>query len=135
MADAVQPAPNDTDALEIGSPVPQDSRAWVAPAHPAQPLEDPQEAAKWSRLRLRWFTSAGNGVDTVVTGSASSTAVTFARVEPNTKYGVIVVPSWSTTVYVATSDKLTTGFTAHFGTNSPGGGGTISWATFRSEDS
>ncbi len=122
------------DGLEIGAPLSPESREWVAPTQPAQPLEEPQEAAKWMRLRLRFFTAAGNGVDTAVVGGASSTAITFKRTEPNTKYGALVIPSWNTTVYLASGDKLTTGFTVHYGSNAPGGGGTISWATFRSED-
>lgn len=112
-----------------------DARSILAPTPPAQSLTEPQEAAKWSRLRLRWFTAAGNGVDEAVAGSASSHAVAFARIEPNANYGVHVTPSWSTTAYVAFTDKSTTGFTVHFGSNAPGGGGTISWTTFRSEDS
>ncbi len=109
-------------------------RQWTAPARPAAPLEDPQEAAKWMRFRLRHFTPSGCGVDATVAGNASNTAITFKRAESNTKYGVHVIPSWNTTVYLASGDKLTTGFTVHYGSNAPGGGGTISWATFRSED-
>ncbi len=118
------------------TPSPQaNPRGIVGDALPAGALSDPQEAAKWARLRLRWFTSAGNGVDEAVAGGAPSLAVTFARTEPNSDYGVIITPSWNTTVYVALSDKSTTGFTCHFGSAAPGGGGTICWATNRSEDS
>lgn len=123
---------------DIGSGIGQpggDPQSWTAPALPAGALTDPQEAAKWARLRLRHFTAAGNGVDTAVAGGVALKAVTFKRAEPNANYGVAVIPSWSTTVYVALADKSSTGFTVHFGTNSPGGGGTISWNTFRSEDS
>lgn len=106
----------------------------VSPSLPSQPLENPREAAKWSRLRLRYFTPSGTGVDVPVGGAVSSLAVTFARQESNTEYGVHVTPSWDTTVWVDVTDKLTTGFTVNFGSASPGGGGVIQWATFRSED-
>lgn len=111
-----------------------DIQAWTAPAPPAQSLESPQEAAKWSRLRLRFFTSAGNGVDLVVGAGATSLAIVFARAEPNTDYGVALTPGWSTTAYVPLADKSKTGFTARFGTAAPGGGSVCSFATFRSED-
>ncbi len=117
------------------SPSPSDARAAMPPTLPASPLTDPQEAAKWSRLRLRHFTAAGNGVDLPVGAGAMSLAVVFARVEPNTNYGVTVTPSWDSTAYVALADKSTTGFTVHFGNAAPGGGGTLSWTTARSEDS
>lgn len=109
-------------------------RPWVAPIPPNTGLEDPREAAMWQRLRLRHFTPSGCGVDASVTTGATSVAITFKRAESNTSYGVNVIPSWSTTVYVAAADKATTGFTAHFGTAPSGSPGAISWATFRSED-
>ncbi len=117
------------------SPASSDARQAMPPTLPAQSLTEPQEAAKWARLRLRHFTAAGNGVDLAVAGGATSKAVAFERVEPDTNYGVTVTPSWSTTVYVALADKSKTGFTVHFGSASPGGGGTISYTSFRSEDS
>ncbi len=112
----------------------EDVRPWVAPTPPAQPLSDPQEAAKWSRLRLRWFTAAGNGVDLVVGAGATSLAIVFERVEPNTDYGIILTPGWNTTGYVPVVDKHTTGFTARFGSAAPGGGSVCSYGIFRSED-
>ncbi len=115
-------------------PTTGDSRSLLAPTPPAQPLEAPQEAAKWSRLRLRWFTAAGNGVDLVVGAGVTSLAVTFARVEPNANYGVVLTPGWSTTAYVPLADKSKTGFTARFGSASPGGGSVCSYGIFRSED-
>lgn len=110
-----------------------DSQELVQPSLPSQPLSDPREAAKWSRLRLRHFTPSGTGVNIAVAPAATSLAITFARAESDTNYGVIVTPGWGTTIYV--TDKATTGFTANFGTGAPGGGGTIDWATHRSEDS
>jgi hypothetical protein len=61
--------------------------------------------------------------------------VVFEREEPNTDYGVLVLPGWSTTSYVPEVDKSTTGFTARFGSAAPGGGSHVSFITFRSEDS
>lgn len=112
-----------------------DLQATVTPSLPAQPLSDPREAAKWSRLRLRHFTAAGNGVDLPVGAGATSLAVVFAREEPDTNYGVTLCPGWSTTAYVPQADKSTTGFTARFGSAAPGGGSVVSFTTFRSEDS
>ena len=107
-------------------------RPWTAPAQPAGDLTEPQEAAKWARLRLRHFTAAGNGVNLAVGAGASTLAVTFKRVEPNATYGVTITPAWGTTVWV--TNRATTGFTANFGTVAPGGGSTMSFTTFRSED-
>lgn len=115
-------APNQDDARQ----------SLVAPSLPAQPLQDPREAAKWSRLRFRHFTVSGTGVNIAVGAAATSLAVTFAREEPDTNYGVLITPTWDTTLYV--TNKATTGFTANFGTGAPGGGGFIDWATHRSED-
>lgn len=122
-------APTDRTAPQAGT------APWVTPSTPAQPLEDPREAAKWRRLRLRFFTAAGNGVDLAVGAGATSLAVTFAREEPDTNYGVTLAPGWDTTAYVPQADKSTTGFTARFGTAAPGGGSVCSFTTFRSEDS
>lgn len=117
-----------------GASGPQGVQPWAAPLPPAQPLSEPQEAAKWSRLRLRHFTASGTGVGASVTTGATSVAVTFARQEPDTSYGLVVLPSWDTTVYVPEADKAKTGFTARFGTAPAGSAGVIQWATFRSED-
>ncbi len=108
-------------------------QSWTAPAQPAQPLTDPAEAAKWARLRLRFFTAAGNGVNLAVGAGAGTLAITFKRAEPNATYGVTITPAWGTTVWV--TNRATTGFTANFGTVAPGGGSTMSFTTYRSEDS
>lgn len=130
---------NPADTVGAGltrtSPKPGQLQEWVSPSPPTQPLQDPREAAKWSRLRLRHFTSAGNGVDLPVGAGVTSLDVVFARVEPDTNYGVTLMPGWSTTAYVPLVDKSTTGFTARFGTAAPGGGSVCSFTTFRSEDS
>ncbi len=115
----------------IGSQTP-DIQAWTAPALPAGALTDPQEAAKWSRLRLRHFTAAGNGVNLAVGAGAGTLAIIFKRAEPNATYGVTITPAWGTTAWV--TNRTTTGFTANFGTVAPGGGSTMSFTTFRSED-
>lgn len=131
------PNPDRLIGSNIGKPTtadPSTLQGWVSPSPPSQPLSDPREAAKWSRLRYRYFTPSGTGVDVPVGAGVASLAVIFAREESNADYGVHVMPSWSTTVYVAVADKSTTGFTVHFGTNAPGGGGVIQWNTFRSED-
>jgi hypothetical protein len=88
--------------------------------------------AIWRRLLLRWFTSAGNRVAVAVGAGAGNVAVTWARTEPNTEYGVHATPSWGTTVYV--TNKLAAGCTLNFGTGAPVGGGTVDVSTFRSED-
>lgn len=124
----------------IGSGAPSqpsagDTQEFVAASTPNQGLENDREAAIWSRLRLRHFTAAGNGVGLAVTTGATSVAITFRRQEPNVNYGVTVTPSWNTTVFVAAADKAVTGFTARFGTAPSGSPGTISFTTYRSEDS
>lgn len=82
--------------------------------------------------QLRWLTLAGNAVAETVGNGVTSHAVVFPRAEQDTSYGVMVNPSWSTTVRVAPADKTTTGFTARFGT-AAGATDTIDWLTFRSE--
>lgn len=61
------------------------------------------------------------------TGSwtASDVNANQSGYEPDTSYGVFVVPSWSTTV--AITAKRTNGFDIAFGTAAPGGGGTVDW--------
>lgn len=123
-------------AIQGGTPSPTEGMAgWVAPSTPNQGLEDPREAAIWTRLRLRHFTNSGCGVDQNVTTGATTVAITFKRAEPNTNYGISILVGWATTYYVAPADKAKTGFTVHFGTAPAGSAGKLSWATFRSEDS
>lgn len=123
-------------AIQSGAPSPTEGiEAWVAPSTPNQGLEDPAEASRWQRLRLRHFTASGCGVDVAVGAGVTSKAIVFERAEPNTDYGISLQVGWSTTVYVPAVDKHTTGFTVRFGTAAPGGGEFLSWSTFRSEDS
>ncbi len=127
--------PDIGSAIGSGQPgKPQgDIRPFVTPMTPNAGLEDPREAAIWTRLRLRHFTPSGTGVNAAVTSGSTNVAITFKRREPNTTYGLSIIPSWSTTVYVPTADKAITGFTARFGT-AAGANDVIQWATFRSED-
>lgn len=111
-----------------------DMQSQVTPALPAQPLSDPREAAKWSRLRLRHFTPSGTGVNIPVAAGSVSLAVVFARQESNTDYGVLVLPGWDTTVSIPDDEKSTSGFTVYFG-SAPGTASALQWSTHRSEDS
>lgn len=95
------------------------------------PATDARADATWKRLLLRWFTQAGNRVAVSVTLAAVAQAVTFARAESDTKYGVIATPNWGTTCWVTA--KTLTGCTLNFGTGAPANA-TVDVATFRSED-
>lgn len=65
-----------------------------------------------------------------VTGSQGSVAVTFVDAQPDANYTVIFLnPDWQSTVVA--SSKLTTGFTATFGTQSPVAGGNLSYGVVR----
>lgn len=87
-----------------------------------------------TRLRVRYLTAAGTQVGVAVAAGAAGVAVTFARSEPDARYGVACTPSWGTTTAVAAADKTTSGVTVHFGTVAPVGGGTLDILTFRTED-
>jgi hypothetical protein len=52
------------------------------------------------------------------------------KAEPDAAYQVLITPSWATTYYVAAADKLTTGFTARFGTAAPAGA-SFDWMLLR----
>lgn len=82
------------------------------------------------RLLRRWLPPAGNQVAVAVTAAAGNVAVTWARAEGDTNYGVLATPNWGTTVYVTA--KTTAGCTVNFGTAAPVGA-TVDLATFRSE--
>lgn len=85
---------------------------------------------EWARIRRRFLTPAGNGVRLSVTAAATTKAVTFEREMPDTNYGAVATPNWSTTVYV--TNRTTTGFTLNFGTAAPANA-TVDYVTFRSE--
>lgn len=91
---------------------------------------DAREDTEWRRLRRRALTSAGNIVARAVTAAATSVPVTFPRAEVDASYGVVVTPSWNTTVWV--TNKTTAGCTINFGTAAPPSAG-VDLLTFRSE--
>lgn len=65
-------------------------------------------------------------------GKSSPLVNTTSGAEPDGNYAAFVTTSWATLVNIASTDKTTTGFTAHFGTNSPGAGTpTIDWFIVR----
>jgi len=68
------------------------------------------------------------GVDVSVSNGASSHTVTLSRTQENAVYGVSVIPSWDTTVYITA--KSTTQFTVTFGTNA-GASDTLDWFIYR----
>lgn len=89
-----------------------------------------QDWAHFNEMRRRFLTKGANGVSVPVGNGASSQAVTFALAEPDANYGVVVMPSWATTMYVGVADKLRNGFTVHFGT-AAGAMDTIDYIVFR----
>jgi hypothetical protein len=91
-------------------------------------MNNQQEGQQWRELRRRFLTGGGNGVNVAVANAVSLHEVTFTIREPDTDYGVSVMPSWDTTVYV--TDKLTTGFTARFGSAS-GATDTLDYSIYR----
>lgn len=94
------------------------------------PETNTREDAIWRNLLRRLFTQGGAQVAVAVALGAASKAIAFERREPDTGYGVLVTPSWPTTVSVAAADKSATGFTVHFGTVAPANA-TVSFLTFR----
>lgn len=94
------------------------------------PSTDKKQDAIWNRLRLRFFTQAGNGIAIPITPAATTVTLTLQRAEQNTDYGVHVETNWLTTSMV--SAKSTTQFTVTFGTAAPGSA-TLDYITFRAE--
>jgi len=92
--------------------------------------EDARQATNWRRVQRRHLTPAGNVVALGLATGATTVLVTFPRAEVDTAYGVLVTPSWNTTVWV--TGKTTTGCTVNAGTAAPAGG-TVDLLTFRSE--
>jgi hypothetical protein len=82
-------------------------------------------------LKRRYLTMAGNYCSYVV---PNSTTVTFYFTKPNEiyPYGVIVVPSWNTTVWV--TNKLPASCTINFGTAPGNTTSTIDVMTFQAEN-
>jgi hypothetical protein len=83
------------------------------------------------RIVKRFGTAGGVGVQYPIPVTASAVTITFLRREWDTDYGVLVTPSWPTTV--AVTARTTTGFDVSFGTAAPPGA-TVDWCLFRSED-
>lgn len=91
-----------------------------------------RERREWDVIKRRVLTPGGVGVNVSVGNAVTSHAVTFTKAEANATFAAIVVPSWSTTVYVPVADKSTTGFTVRFGSAS-GAADSISYQIVRSE--
>ncbi len=68
------------------------------------------------------------GVNIKVPAGSTSLQVTLPVPEPDTNYGVLVVPQWNTTVWV--TNKTTTGFTINFGT-APTTDNALDWFVYR----
>lgn len=89
----------------------------AAPTTAAEaPRLDASREAWWRTLLRRVGTAAGVQVVAVPDG-ATSVAVTFARREPDTAYGVLATATWDTTVWISspTTDGCTLNFTAPVG--------------------
>lgn len=93
-------------------------------------LTDAREQEQFRRMRRRFATVGGTGVNVPVV-SATSVVATFPRAEVDTAYGVTVAPTWDTRWWV--SAKATDGFTVQFSATS-GASDTIDYITFRTED-
>lgn len=66
------------------------------------------------------------GVNVAVPSSATSVNITFGTAYPDANYAVLCTPNFNSTCYA--TNKLTTGFTLHFGTAAPNNGsGTVDW--------
>lgn len=91
---------------------------------------DESTLRRFRTLCRRHLTPAGNFVNQSVTLAATTKAITFARAEQDTAYGVSACPNWLTTVAVTT--KTTTGCTITFGTGAPANA-TVDVLTYRSE--
>ena len=80
------------------------------------------------RLLYKFLTPAGQNVQLAVTNGATSVTWTFDRTEEDTTYGVVALPTWSTTTYL--SARSTTAVTISFGT-AAGASATVDLLTFR----
>ena len=90
------------------------------------PVDDRQLAV----LFRRFLTRGGTGANVAIALAAATHVVPLPKTEPDALYGVLVTPSWLTTVRV--TGKTTTQFTVDFGTAAPAGA-TIDFAVIRSE--
>lgn len=94
-------------------------------------IADRREAEQFRRLRQRFATSAGCGVNLLIGTGNDSLDVLFAREEPNEQYGVMIQPSYDTAFFIAS--KSTTGFTVEFHNNAPANA-YIDYIIFRTEE-
>jgi hypothetical protein len=67
-------------------------------------------------------------IDTAITQSATTLAVSFGTAYPNANYAVLCTPNYATTCYV--TGKSTGGFTLNFGTAAPASA-SVSWMAIR----
>lgn len=98
-------------------------------AQASQPFDARADAIA-RNMQRRLSTNAGSETNESVTNGASSHTVVFKRSEPDAKYGVSILTSWSTTVFIPPSDKTKDGFIVHFGT-AAGAAAVIDYLTFR----
>lgn len=91
---------------------------------------DAIDLRRFRTLIRRHLTPAGNYPKQSVTLAATTLTITFPRAEQDTAYGLVVTPSWLSTV--AVTSKSTTGCTITFGTAAPASA-TVDVMTFRSE--
>jgi hypothetical protein len=83
------------------------------------------------RITQRFGTAGGTGTQYPIPPTATAVTILLLRREWDTNYGVVVTPSWLTTV--AVTARTTSGFDVSFGTAAPAGA-TVDWCLFRSED-
>lgn len=80
---------------------------------------DRREYDALARLRRRVLTGGGVGVKVAVPATATTLALVWGSTESDPNYGVLVTPSWLTTVRVTGRTSL--GCTVDFGTAAPAG--------------
>jgi hypothetical protein len=80
------------------------------------------------RLLYKFLTSAGQKVKLAVGNGNNSVTWTFDRTEIDTNFGVLALPTWSTTTYL--SARSATAVTISFGT-AAGANATVDILTFR----
>ena len=97
----------------------------------ATPLAGLHVAAGGQRFDTAFVNGPGlqRAINVAVPQAANSITVTLPVAEPDTSYGVSVVPQWNTSVYV--TSKTATTFVIGFGTAAPSGGSKLDWIVFR----
>jgi hypothetical protein len=94
-------------------------------------LSTQREMEEFRRLRRRFATAAGCGVQITVTAAATTAVIPFIRDEADTNYGVQIMTSWLTTRAVTVRTKSS--FTCTFGTAAPASA-LLDFIIFRTED-